>query len=539
MKDPLCPSVYLTIFTCFMKKITTSSPALIPVLGSFFLFLFWLIAYDGITFSDDVYYILAGRDFWNGTMEVNSYHFSTRWGAYILAGLMSLIFGFDPHSISFISLLAYLGSYLLLIHLLQSKREKIIFSIWFLTQVYFLHFLTKVYPDSILVFCCSLAAYGASIRMRNPIVGGKLLMVALTLGFLSKETIVFLFPLPLILLYIDWKGNQLKNSFYITFFSFSILAAILYLGFFWAKFGDPLYRIHSINAGHYVSEFTYADKGWTSILKRLTVTPIFTLVERAYWPWLVFALPGIYVGFKKKESGTFEFSLIFMLLLLGFWFMTSTLEFYNPIYLNPRHLIILVPIMAFLIAKGWNIWNESKNWKWVFSILLGFGAIYSMVIEDRKMITFSVAFIYLIWSNFQRNHQWKNFAILLFIPAIASAVFQFETKRYRSFTKSLETEVEETQGSPILVNNFVFFSKEVLLNQVQNDKNLLIPIEKSDSVLQTQPENVRVLIYNYYQHAYPQESEDVETLEALLKEHFELENEREEGLVEIREFRKK
>lgn len=511
----------------------------IPLFGILFLVLFWLFAFDGITFSDDVYYILAGRDFWNGEMEVNSYHFSSRWGAYIPAGLMGMIFGFDARWFSLISLLAYIGSYLLILKLITDQKQKIIFSLWFLTQVYLLHFLTKVYPDSLLVFCVVLGVFGASIRKTHPVGGGKLMMVGLTLGFITKETIIFLFPLPFILMWIDWKSNKLQKSFYLTFFIFSILAGLLYLGFFWAKFGDPLYRISSINAGHYVSEFTYADKGFSSILKRITITPILTFIERAYWPWLVFVLPGLYRGFKKKEDVVYEFSIAFLCLLIGFWFMTSTLEFYNPIYLNPRHLIIFVPIMAFLIAKGWKIWNESKNWKWILSILLGIGAIYSLIIGDRKMIGFSVAFIYLIWSNFQRNHQLKYFAILLFIPAIASAVYQFEIKRYSSFTHSLETEVEEAADSPILVNNFVYFSKDVLLNDVQNHNNLLIPIEKADSILQTHPEKLRVLIYNYYQHAYPQEQEDVDKLEGLFKSKYELEEEREEGLVMIREFRKR
>lgn len=511
----------------------------IPIIGVLFLFLFWVLGYDGITFSDDVYYILAGRDFWNGEMEVNSYHFSSRWGAYIPAGLMGLIFGFDARWFSLISLLAYVGSYLLILKLISNPKEKIIYSLWFLTQVYLLHFLTKVYPDSLLVFCVVLAVFGASIRKKHPVGGGKLLMLGLTLGFITKETIVLLFPLPLILMWVDWKSNKFQKSFYLTFFIFSILAGLLYLGYFWAKFGDPLYRITSINAGHYVSEFTYADKGWTSILKRITITPILTLIERAYWPWLVFAIPGIYRGLKKKEDVIFEFSIAFLCLLIGFWFMTSTLEFYNPIYLNPRHLIILVPIMAFLIAKGWKTWNETKNWKWILTILLGLGAIYSIAIMDKKMIGFSVAFIYLIWSNFKRNHQLKYFAILLIIPAIASAVYQFETKQYSSFSHSLESELEEAVDSPILVNNFVYFSKELLLNDVQNQNKLLIPIEKVDSIFQTHPEKLRVLIYNYYQHAYPQEQEDVDKLEGLLKSKYELVEEREEGLVRVREFRKR
>ncbi|HAZ25617.1 MAG TPA: hypothetical protein DCY95_14280, partial [Algoriphagus sp.] len=87
----------------------------ISSIGSLMLFLFWLFGYDGITFSDDVYYILAGKEFWNGTMEVGSYHFSSRWGAFVPAGFFSLLFDWDIHWISLVSFLSYWATYYLLL----------------------------------------------------------------------------------------------------------------------------------------------------------------------------------------------------------------------------------------------------------------------------------------------------------------------------------------------------------------------------------------------------------------------------------------
>jgi hypothetical protein len=47
-------------------------------------------------------------------MEVNEYHFSRRWGAYVTSGLGGYFLGFEPHRISLISLISYLGSLFLL-----------------------------------------------------------------------------------------------------------------------------------------------------------------------------------------------------------------------------------------------------------------------------------------------------------------------------------------------------------------------------------------------------------------------------------------
>ncbi|EAZ82840.1 hypothetical protein [Algoriphagus machipongonensis] len=519
----------------------SNSPKNLPLLlGSLFLIFYWIFGFDGITFSDDVYYMLAGRDFWNGTMEVNSYHFSSRWGAYIPAGLAGLLIGFDAHTFSLISLLAYLGAYLLLYSLLSTNQEKILFSLWFLTQVYLLHFLTKVYPDGLLVFCVALAIFGASIRKTNSVTGGKLLMIAFTLGFITKETIIFLFPLPLILYWIDHKSNTVRKGFYLTFLIFSVLAAFLYLGYFWAKFGDPFYRVTSINAGHYISEYTYADKGFWSIMERLTILPFQTFVERAYWPWIVFAIPAVYQGLKHKKPIYFESSIAFLCLMIGFWFMSSTLAFYNPIYLNPRHLIILVPILAFLIAIGWDAWQGSVKWRRFILIALGFGVILAALQFDLKQAAFISCFFPLLLIK-KRKIQWLLLSFLLLTPAIYSIYYQNQLKQYPSLIDELTNITQSSEKEDIIItNNFIHFSKEVLIPENLEAQEKLYSLEEVESLSQDPPEELQVLIYHYYQHAYPKEQEDVDALESWLKAmNYQLLEEEEKGKLWIRKFKRK
>ncbi|WP_332914012.1 hypothetical protein [Algoriphagus boritolerans] len=138
------------------------------IVGSTFLFLYWLIGFDGITFSDDVYYLLAGNKFWDGTMEFNEFHFSTRWGAYVPSGLIGFLFGFDPHRISMISLFSYLGTLYLVLKILPKDCNPWVLVTWMVTQVYLLHFLTKVYPDSLLVFWTILIPFSATFRSKKP-----------------------------------------------------------------------------------------------------------------------------------------------------------------------------------------------------------------------------------------------------------------------------------------------------------------------------------------------------------------------------------
>ena len=507
--------------------------------GIIFLFAYWLFAFDGITFSDDVYYLLAGQKFWEGTMEVNDYHFSSRWGAYVPSGLIGYLIGFDAHKISLISLISYLASLFILLKLLPKSVPTWVLVVWFCTQVYFLHFLTKVYPDSSLVLWTCLVPVAAVYRKSNPILAGIVLVASLFIGFLTKETIVLLAPLPIILFYFDWKNTAINKSFYISVLTSGFLLSTAYLAYFWVQFGDPLHRVTSINAGHYISEFTYADKGFCSIIKRLTILPVITFVERSYWAWIVFALPGIALGLKSKTTPAFEFALSISCLLIGFWFMTSTLDFYNPIYLNPRHLIILVPILSFLIALGWNEWKNSRKWKMYLIALLLLGAGISLVQMDLKMAAFN-----LVLASGIRISNLKFYPIfttlILVAPALIAIPYQQNLKQYNVLINTLGKETQNTYKKQVIyTHSFLDFSKKILIPNDSIAQESLIPIYLFPSDLKQFPNRLKLLTYDYYLHAYPEEQEDLDELLDKLNKYYELLNSYKNGNITVREYGRK
>ena len=314
---------------------------------------------------------------------------------------------------------------------------------------------------------------------------------------------------------------------------------LLYLAYFWWKFGDPFYRVSSINAGHYVSEFTYADKGWKSIWRRLSYLPITTFVERIYWPWIVFAIPGIWNALKTKKPIDLEFSLAFLSLLIGFWFMSSTLELYNPIYLNPRHLIVIVPIMAFLIGSGWKTWKTNPKMKWTIMSLMILGVTISVFQNDWKTAAFQGVLAVLLFLP-KSSWQLAAFSLVLIGPAILAIQYQKGLKDYQNLIKSLNKELLSPENqTPILVNNFIYFSREVLIPEQGLTDKKLIPIESADSLIRTAPEEIRVFIYKYYQHAYPQEEEDIRPLGSLLEPSYQMQEGQVDGQIEIQVYRRR
>lgn len=503
--------------------------------GVTFLFGYWFFAFDGITFSDDVFYLLAGKKFWEGTMEFNDYHFSTRWGAYVPSGLVGFLFGFDPHRISLISLISYIGTLGMLLKVLPKEFNPWMLVIWFSTQVYFLHFLTKVYPDSLLVFWTVLVPFSAIYRIQKPFRAALGVISGLFFGFITKETIIFLAPLPILLFVFDWKKENRNLAFYYILVGLGLAFGAIYLGYFWIKFGSPLYRFDSIQDGHYVSEFTYADKSAWVMLKRLTILPIITFVERSYWLWIVFAMPGLVKIWKKPTNPGIEFGLAFLSLLGLFWFMSTTFRFYNPLYLNPRHLLILVPILAFMIAMGWEDWRKNQKLKTWMSVLILVGVIISLLQQDWKMAAFQ-AFVPVFIHGLQGKKLVWAIGIYLLIPALMAVSYQLKLKEYNLLIETLAQEISTTENqSLILTHNFLDFSEEVLFPENQRANDLLFPIEKLDSLKPNPPQYFRVLIYDYYKHGYPKEQVDVDALELWLMNQ-KLLSEKHEGLVWIRNY---
>jgi hypothetical protein len=503
--------------------------------GIIFLSLYWLFAFDGITFSDDVYYLLAGKKFWEGSMEFNDYHFSTRWGAYVPSGLIGFLFGFDSHRISLISLISYVATLGMLLKVLPKEYNPWVLVVWFSTQVYFLHFLTKVYPDSLLVLLTVLVPFSAVYRSEKSFLAALGVISGLFFGFLTKETIIFLAPLPILLFIFDWKRGNRNLVFYSSMLALGIAFGALYLGYFWIKFGSPIYRFESIQDGHYISEFTYADKSALVMLQRLTIFPIITFVERSYWLWIVFAIPGLIKIWKKPSSPGIEFGLTFLSLLGLFWFMSTTFRFYNPLYLNPRHLIILVPILAFLIATGWEEWRGNLKLKLTIIGLILLGVAISLTQQDWKMAAFQVPVLLLIFGLQGKKLIWAT-GIYLLIPALMAFSYQQKLKGYTILSQTLSQLTSSTENqSLILTNNFIDFSKEVLLPENQFAQDLLFPIEKLDSLKLNPPQNFKVLIYDYYKHSYPKEQVDVDALELWLKDQ-KLLDEKRIGLVWIRNY---
>lgn len=489
--------------------------------GLLFLSLYWYFGYDGIAFSDDVTYLKFGQSLWTGEAFPDDSHFGHRWGAFLFSGLFTFLFGFSDWIGSLASLIFVLGTYSLLYAQFKEKKQRFWFILFFCTQVYFLHFNNKVFPDPLLAFWICLVPVTATYRKKYPMTMSLVMALAFIIGFSTKEMMVFLLPFPLILFYLDWKNGQ-NLQFYAYFFVSSAFILGAYFTAYHLITGDILSRFASVNEGHYISEFTYADKGLGAVLKRLTYLPFLIFVERSYWIWLVLGLPGIVKAFKTKQPFFFEMALASICLMFGFWFMSSTLEFYNPIYLNPRHLIILVPVLAVLIAYGFSEWQGLKNW--IFGFIL-FGALISIFIGDYKMTAYLLVFAFAFFFFLQKPLLQIILPLLLIAPVILSVVYQHQNKNFTYFKYTLNNHVKNLKNEDVIIlNNFVFFGKEVIISPQNFTDSSLKNIQSDAAVIIDSGQSFKLFVYKYYKHAYPNEKQYLEELSNKAKSNGYVEN---------------
>lgn len=508
------------------------------IAGLTFLICYWYWGYDGITFSDDVDYILLGQDFWGDRKLLSDDHFSLRWGAFLLSGLITHLFQLNDHLASLSSLMYYGATLLLIWSILPKRAYKIWFTIFFVSNIYLLHFLPKLYPDSSLVFWSALIPVAASKRHQYPVEAAILMGVAFFVGFCTKETIIYLAPFPLLLLFVDIKRQNPKR-FYFYFFGFISLLTALYLGYFMWKYGDPLYRFHSIQEGHYASPYSYFDKGWVKILERITFIPITTFIERAYWVWIVLSVPSIYRAFHNKKDLSIIFSLASICLILGFWLMTTSFTYYNPIHLNPRHLIILIPFLSANIALESSRWQNHFFWNRFCALWIGFGGVISFAQLDWKMgcyyLLFASALFFL-----KKSSRLSAIVVLMLLPVFAAVHFQRNLKNYPHFKNEfISTIRKSTSNAPLISHDFVCHSQQIILGKTMLGKKALSFDEFQTRIKGNLPENFTLFFYKYSQHAYPDEADLLTRIHEFAQQnHFIQTDTKEDKWLKIIRFKK-
>lgn len=466
-----------------------------------FLLIMWVVGYDGIDFMGDVYYLKTGWSFWNGQLINFDNHLSLRWGAYVFSGLFTYILDFSDRSGSLVTLLFYCITVTLIWQVIPYNNLKKWGVLFFISHIFVIHNLSKVYPDSLLILWVLLVPISSLYRHKYPIAAAAVMVFALIFGIGTKETMIFLVPFVFLLFPFDyWRKRELTYYYY--FLLFAGLGLIGYLSYFYLYFNDPFYQIRLLQEGDYFSAISYREEGWKSLLARLTYLPILNLVDNYYWLWIIMAIPSWYYGAKYQKAIHIEFALCNSLLLFGFWFMTSSLDYYNPILLNPRYMIIMVAPLSISVASGILFWIQNEIWRRNLALMLVAGGMTALFRSDWLAGFFLEAVAAVVYFVYHKR-LWLYFAVLMAIPLLASIQHQHQLKNYRHFKALFAAQIleAETENKLLLTHEFLYRSSNVILGEPQKEYSL-ISLGSLEKVKQDIPENFTLFTYNYYRHAF-------------------------------------
>ena len=208
----------------------------------------------------------------------------------------------------------------------------------------------KLMPDVFVSAFC-FGGWAAYLQYRTkgragPQVQAVLAAVFLFLAFNSKGTVILLAPLFAVYLIHDLLRGRWR--FWLTFSAVCLGLLAIYSGVVFLLTGSALARFSAIAGTHYINPCSYDILPRAELVNRLTYGFYGLIQSAGMLPHLAVALIGLGVigyGGKAYRRAVF-YPITTLLSLASINFMTISLTSYNPVCLDPRHILLFSPIMS-------------------------------------------------------------------------------------------------------------------------------------------------------------------------------------------------
>jgi 4-amino-4-deoxy-L-arabinose transferase-like glycosyltransferase len=185
--------------------------------------------------------------------------------------------------------------------------------------------------------------------VRQPLLG-VLCALALAAGVLTKETVVWAAPFFAVLMVRDLRQRRHARLWaWLAGTALAALGAIL-LSYQLAT-GSALARLEAIDRIHN-TRVSFAGSSRAQLLHRLTDRPLRFVIEHpGYLALVLLSLPpvvGLARPLRSVPPATRPWAAYSTIVLLGFWFGTTSLDFYNPLPISARNLMPLLAPLSIL-----------------------------------------------------------------------------------------------------------------------------------------------------------------------------------------------
>lgn len=448
----------------------------ISYLGIYFYFF-----HPGFQYSDEYWYIKYAYELTESGFQFNNSIISHRIFMHFLLFPFVTLFGITTYAASFAVFCFFILSTILSSYIL-GKIDVITARLYLV-----LSFLTFIITRQILTIGVDLTLYSllslsfsllfyVRVKNKNSIIYGLLFSFLIICSFLTKLSIIFpglaFFMFFLKDAVIDKSNQKFWWSAALTF----ILFIIGYFSYYHFLEGNLLMRITTLENEYNISQFSYYNSSWLDILQRITIQPINFMIHDIQLI-ILFTLFTVYSLFHYENAGIYRFWILSgWLVLLIHWWGTTSLQTYNPIPLDNRMWLSVIPPLLVISSVTIKKYLLSQNAahcynNFYLAIIITFISIgiyrffTTSYLSSIVMISISLPFLYSYLNNrslinFLPSHKHTLLSIC-FILIYATVSSQFLLKlnnrttdfRTADYEKKLLKEVENKSKSVVIYSD--------------------------------------------------------------------------------------
>ncbi len=323
----------------------------------FFVYLHGNFAYD---FDASVYGRLA-HEIQTGVFQIAPHPFNQRFAVTVPTALSFYLFGVQAWSSTlwpfFCSVFAILIVFAV-VYRPMGARTAVFAALLLGTNLDQVKYSSRLLPDLVVAtFMLAAASILYLARTSDPPgrqrIYGALCALTLFVGALAKESVVWAVPFFLCVM----AGDVLRKRnlrWWSWFMLTGIAASSAYFAAYYVVTGNALYRLQAIEGTHNVGLGSFIGKSSDAFFRRLTYEPLLFLIEKpGYGLPLILSLPAVVLLLRpgQVERRAIRFwAAYFLVILLSFWFGTTSLSAYNPLPITERFLIPLLAPLSILGA---------------------------------------------------------------------------------------------------------------------------------------------------------------------------------------------
>lgn len=320
----------------------------------------WYLANEGLSFWDDFTYLNLANELNQGSFEINENHFTSRIAIIYPTAWVIKYLGINQYTMVVYPLICGL----LLVNLFAWLGQRInrwigvIGVLMLVCDYHMITFSNHLFPELPMMLLVFITLAGYYLILKNeavPRLAGFMSALALFTAFLVKTTVVLVLPL-LLLLFINDRLKKRNGSFWLVFVALSIFFFLIN-GFWYMEVkGSFFYRFQNIANNHVASANSFFDKDAGTILARLTYLPLLGFLRGGFFIPLLLALPAILKLRKqhfKMDTAENLWPVASLVLLLTFWFFSTSWRYYSPLPTQNRHIAFFIPVFIMTAATYW------------------------------------------------------------------------------------------------------------------------------------------------------------------------------------------